>query len=437
MTPADGTLDRPNHILDRILRWSPTFKTLHAAIRVSKAWHQVFQSYPNSIVRAVAENVVGPAFSEALRVLRYAEDINGQEKANTDSEITPEEHDLLRKNSLVVKGLESVFSSRHRNRLSRTSQLTWLESWRFSRAMYRVLLYCQVFRMPAIDDQVRDMEALERDDIEAKRLTMLSAYSTAELLELNAAVVFLRAIAQDLGEDYDGFDEDELASDLGDLIISPGPAVVLKAHQYNHFGVLVDKFGYTFLVDGPYTLLSGFFAIPLQRIWEAHEVPAPDSEAAHNSILDPATFCSPPCDICACVSDSQLWHEGNWTDLHLDIRDLVKGNLAENFTEMEVLDEVKPNPERNIPKLIAEVHTLRTGDFKDWNKSDALCETCLEKVLAEHLHLWLLALKLKDRGEKNKDCWYGYDCTIQTRVTLHALTYNHLCSPMRPCPQDE
>lgn len=68
--------------------------------------------------------------------------------------------------------------------------------------------------MPDWDDAVREMEALERDDIEAKRVTMLSAYSTTELLELNAAVAFMRAIAQDLGDDYDGFDEDESADGM-------------------------------------------------------------------------------------------------------------------------------------------------------------------------------------------------------------------------------
>jgi hypothetical protein len=60
---------------------------------------------------------------------------------------------------------------------------------------------------------------------------------------------------------------------------------------------------------------------------------------------------------------------------------------------MEPLGEAKP--ERDIPKLVSELYALKTEEFKDWNKSDALCDACLTKFLSAHLHLWLLDWKLK------------------------------------------
>ncbi|KAJ6580560.1 hypothetical protein DFH09DRAFT_912588 [Mycena vulgaris] len=61
----------PNDVLDRILQWAPTFKTLQAVILVSKTWYHVFLTRPKSLVRSVTENVVGPALPEVMRVLRY------------------------------------------------------------------------------------------------------------------------------------------------------------------------------------------------------------------------------------------------------------------------------------------------------------------------------------------------------------------------------
>ena len=47
------------------------FNTLLSAILVSKIHYQVFQDHPKSILRAVLQNLVGPAFPAAARLAHY------------------------------------------------------------------------------------------------------------------------------------------------------------------------------------------------------------------------------------------------------------------------------------------------------------------------------------------------------------------------------
>ncbi|KAJ7450360.1 hypothetical protein FB451DRAFT_722014 [Mycena latifolia] len=455
MSPATGVLDLPTDILDRILQCSPTFKTLYAAIRVSKVWYQVFETHPKSIVHAVTENDVGPALPEAMALLRYsaaskqcgdpdlgdedADDDEQESSGKSNCEMGRKEYALLRKNAAVVKDLEVAFSMRYRDKLDRTSQLTWAESWRFARAMYRIMLYCAVFRMYDDEDGVRELEN-QHDVIEAQRFAMLDAFSTEELVELNAALVFLGDIADEatgkagnyFDDDDDDDDDDDVPEGVREWFLSAGPAAILKAHQYKEADVLVERIGYTVWLAGPFMLLSGYFATPLHMIWDSRGIAAPvESDVEQNNpLLDAPVIRSVPCDRCAHVCSSKLWHEHNWDALHLEPRVLLKGKLADNFTEIEYLDAAKPS--KNIPKLISDIYTLATEDFKDWKKSESLCGGCLTKFLSAHLHLWLFEYKVKDGWDAPEDCWYGYECRTQTSVTLHALTKNHLCKP-RPC----
>jgi hypothetical protein len=44
---------------------------------------------------------------------------------------------------------------------------------------------------------------------------------------------------------------------------------------------------------------------------------------------------------------------------------------------------------------ISDVFAHRTAAFAGWSKGDSLCNDCLKKFIEEHLHLWLLAERLK------------------------------------------
>jgi hypothetical protein len=71
--------------------------------------------------------------------------------------------------------------------MSKTSQLSWNESWRFSRAIYRIMLYCTAFRAAVEGDDARVME---------RQQAMLNVYPTKDLFEINGALTFLRDVIQ-------------------------------------------------------------------------------------------------------------------------------------------------------------------------------------------------------------------------------------------------
>ncbi|KAF8207755.1 hypothetical protein K438DRAFT_1962014 [Mycena galopus ATCC 62051] len=83
------------------------------------------------------------------------------------------------------------------------------------------------------------------------------------------------------------------------------------------------------------------------------------------------------------------------------------GKLGLKLPRNGPLEEARP--ERDIPKLISEIYALKREEFKDWKKSDALCDACLLKIISAHIHLWLFKWGVKDGWEAPEGCWYSYD----------------------------
>jgi len=106
----------PSDILDRILILLPDFETLQVALLTSRAFYEVFQAHPQSIVRAVAYDQVGPALPQALRVVRCQSDKieydTHLERDVLSQMITPGETRELILNSDIVHALEDMFSLR-------------------------------------------------------------------------------------------------------------------------------------------------------------------------------------------------------------------------------------------------------------------------------------------------------------------------------------
>jgi hypothetical protein len=86
---------------------------------------------------------------------------------------------------------------RYKDRSSKTSKLAELESHRFARAMYRVMLYCELFYLPLNLDDIDAMEFNEPgvlEKIAKKRHAMLDEYPTSDLLEIRAVLEFLHGM---------------------------------------------------------------------------------------------------------------------------------------------------------------------------------------------------------------------------------------------------
>ncbi|KAJ7660591.1 hypothetical protein B0H17DRAFT_330811 [Mycena rosella] len=469
-----GAANLPDDILGRFLDAAPDFDTLNAAVGVSKRWQGVFVTHPKAIALSVAHNIVGPALPQAVCFLRYpypekeedswadpedqeevdstteddTEDEDGggaNRRVNTRkegkpgtkkpepfsegdeiSELSPQERTELQGNAGIVSQLEEIFSLRHKDRTSETSRLTALESHRFSRAMYRVMLYCQLFYWPLnlddIDSMEDDLEALEK--IQKGRYTMLNQYSTAELLEIRAVVAFLHELIKVvLGN--------KLFDDGKDICISTGPAVILQAYLTNSSDPFDDAVEPE-VMDGneDNVFFGGFFSIPMKRIWKERKTVPPESE--WDAILDVVCGKSDACAQCGVVAGLKLWSEANWKNLiNVDFCALLPGKLGQNDIETEALMDLFMSSTCGAEVIVAEILDMKTTDFAAWKKDDILCSACLDKLIGAHLHLWLLKRKAQDGWKPTENCWYGYNCNTQVHKRTHAKGRNHLCIPVR------
>ncbi|KAJ7098583.1 hypothetical protein B0H15DRAFT_821305 [Mycena belliarum] len=459
-------------VLTHVLAASPTFSTLYAAAGVCKTWQGVFVAHPRSLVLTVAHNVVGPALPQAIRFLRYpyppkTENSWGSDNEDRDEEddeateddtddeddapkkskppmakekkvpasspesddigdLSPEERARLQKNAGLVNELEDRFSLRHKDRTSKTSQLTALESHRFARAMYRIMLYCEVFYLPLNLDDIDSMED-EEDDIEKiqkARQKMLEEYSTAELLEIRDAVDFLHELIKEVLDDDDDFDR------LKDICIATGPKIVLQAYLARRSEVFEEALEPEVMTSGEENpFFGGFFSIPLETLWTKRKVDPPKSQ--WDAILDEVRGQSDTCTQCGVVAGFKLWNEANWQNLiNVDFCALLMGKLSENDVETAALIDLFMSTCDSVV-VVSEIFDMRTTDFAAWKKSDDLCSTCLDKLIAAHLHLWLFKRKVADGWKPTQNCWYGYSCNTQVHKRNHAKEKNHLCVPIR------
>ncbi|KAJ7262633.1 hypothetical protein C8J57DRAFT_1071235 [Mycena rebaudengoi] len=433
-------------LIDRILSFSPTFDTLHAAILVSKSWHQVFAARSKSLVLSVATNVVGPALPQAIRLLRYPfpehepnswGEPDSEEDAEGDeiSEITAEERTKLQTNASVVNKLEALFSQKHKDPTSTTSRLTHFESHRFTRAMYRIMIYCPLFCLPLNLDDTDSLseEPEELEKIQRKRYAMLNEFPTKELFELSSVVTFLKEVL--LGvlppEQYTGkilLTASTAAHFTKIWRISASPQDPQRFWSHPMEECLEPE---VFSNDGDNALFSGFFSTPLQNIWtDRHEDPP---QSKWEPIIDDGSIESPRCTIALflLVQGYSLNFPQvlNWATFPRHFSPFLKALLPQNAVETEILSTFTSANGSEI--LIAGLYDVKTSDFDAWKKEDPLCTECLNSFISAHLHLWLLDHKTKGGWVPTDDCWYGWGCRTQVHKRHHALAINHLCAPTR------
>ncbi|KAJ7160031.1 hypothetical protein C8R46DRAFT_905708 [Mycena filopes] len=207
-------------IVHRILLFLPDFRALKAVILSSKSLHAVFASHPHTTVKAVASNLVGPALLAALNLVRNTgptlaqDDPWGFGKATAEGTepgvITPEEARELASNAVVVNTLEDIYSSRHKDRSSQSSILSAVESLRFTRAMYRIMLFQKTFpanNTPFFDDSDTD----EEEEIKTARKDFFAMFPTQELREIYIVDNFIGALGPWLVRNLSGMQAAERA----------------------------------------------------------------------------------------------------------------------------------------------------------------------------------------------------------------------------------
>ncbi|KAJ7720094.1 hypothetical protein DFH07DRAFT_972738 [Mycena maculata] len=244
---AFTSLPLDDDLVDRVLTFSPNFCTLYAIILVCKSIHSVFSARPASITRAVAYNICGPALPDAVRAVRAS--CSGVDvPLLTDADLqeilaalSAEEKHKLESNAYTVQRFEDIFGLWYKDRMSRTSTLLPREAHRFHRALHRIILYSEKFspsyywmdRVPADEEELLE-------SVQITRKEFISAYSTEELLEMQAAVAFLTQVLVGVFGDACGTQIQ--------WALSAGPASILEAFVtrssapiQRHFDVDLDQ----------------------------------------------------------------------------------------------------------------------------------------------------------------------------------------------------
>ena len=139
------------------------------------------------------------------------------EEHDASSLITAKEKKCLEDDCELVEALENIYSSmcvpllwagvelavlRIKDRKSNASVLTWEESFRFRRSMYRIMLYCELFG--GSHYHLNEIDNLDEGTIKKvwrQRTAVLNAYSLDQILEIYSSVGFLRSLLEKLMED--------------------------------------------------------------------------------------------------------------------------------------------------------------------------------------------------------------------------------------------
>ncbi|KAJ7898993.1 hypothetical protein B0H13DRAFT_2664456 [Mycena leptocephala] len=447
-SPGAPPLD--DDIVDRIMTFCPTFATLQSAILVSKAFHSVFQSHPKSITRAVAYNVIGPALPQALRVVRYpyydddgdrrppvqAKDLDPTHMAATCPEehsaivVTAEEKDKLQENSKVVDALENIYSLTQKDRTSKRSVLTPEESWRFRRAAYRIMLYCNIFPGTRYDlDELVDLGKAGVKRIQRQRTAVLNEYPTDELLQVYAVARFMRDVLEVI-------DEDSADQDVIDTLLATGPDGVVRAWEARSYDDVDDELYWLGTEsDTGNTLYIGYFDVPLANIWTARKVKPWKDKPVTKYILDTIVGADDTCSQCATFGGLKLLTEANWHRLIAEPTKFLKGKLKYSPTVTASFSAATSHLHKSdaLGPWIAGIFDVKQtpGAWDGWGREMSYCEPCLTKFLEDHVWLWYLNERVQKGWVPPENCWYGYNCKTMVHKRSHVFAKNHLCVPTK------
>ncbi|KAH8834726.1 hypothetical protein DL96DRAFT_1211 [Flagelloscypha sp. PMI_526] len=210
-------------LIECLFAFIPDFRTLKSTILINRNFLSIFNNRKERIVYQVSLNVAGLALDDALRLIRYnfSDWWNSHEGARlceywgevlnnyveyqppvwsaTKNPVEPDEAANLEVAATEAEQLEDMFSFRHKSRRSLKSMLTPNESFKFSRAVYRLALFRKLFEYWMLPyETVRDAWG-GRDELDLSgwelefndaRYKFLESYTVEELREMQVVARF-------------------------------------------------------------------------------------------------------------------------------------------------------------------------------------------------------------------------------------------------------
>ncbi|KAJ7055887.1 hypothetical protein C8F01DRAFT_1158068 [Mycena amicta] len=350
--------------------------TLRRCTRLSvcSTWHTVFLASRKSILvsRSVTANFVGPALRQAVRFVRYpypektsndwAGAVAGDEsvtESDTDDDddkpakkkkpllktppyserepigmVSPEERFKLEKNAETVRKLEALFVAKS----GHLKSLTFSQSHRLTRALYRIMLFCELFYLPLNLDDIDSMEDNEPGilaKIRSSRAAHLrdSGYTTPELFEIRSVVDFLYELINDcIGRP----DPSEL-NRVKDICLATGPGVILQAHKQKSEEPFEEALEVEVMSSGEDNeFFGGFLTDPIAVLVKEQKADLPVS--VWGAILDDGSDSLQAAGPSNCA---QCGISRNWSHLiTVDFCALLPGALNQNDIEAAALVEL-------------------------------------------------------------------------------------------------
>ncbi|KAJ3770287.1 hypothetical protein FB446DRAFT_744714 [Lentinula raphanica] len=457
--------DSPIHadVLVCILCAMPNFEDLHAIIRASKALYSAYSRHQAQILNAVAFNHVGRALPLALLLVRhnkhmsseeYIAEIYGDESfTKWHFQVTPEDIRQLVSNAKIVAKWEDLYSFRKKDVHHQTSQLSPLQSWRFQKALYRLMLYSRLFPADKTVYALTDTSGINITvELEKERLLrskFLLECFTNELSQLREVTGFVGEIITWIDR-VDSFDRIASNKEFIDIALSVGPAAIFDCYEKLGFEPLTEAINEMCASTTPEYLedvesrpfFSGYLSDPISKVHQARN----DDESQYTPITiienEPSIADSfPQCSQCGSRSVF-IWGETTWDFLSLSSSilgiylfssqaQLLKGDLPRNPVELQRIEALLVKTP--FKEIFEDIHSkkLKLPEWHDRNDDYWICNQCLVRFMKDHLHLWVI-MKRKEANEQiAKDCWYGYNCRTQVHKLSHAQQLNHLCEPTR------
>ncbi|KAF8551973.1 hypothetical protein OG21DRAFT_1466417 [Imleria badia] len=383
--------------------------------------------------------LVGPAIPQAFQLARYqalrsiSKDVVEEDENDViNHKPTPEEKRVMKSNAAVVSALEDLFSWIHKDQTCRTSQLSYVESWRFHRAMYRVWIMSTLYGYGSATHGQRATGASP----DTQR-TFLQKFTSQELVHISKVSRFLQGLAGwvILAEPCKLVGSLEVY-DFKGLYLFAGPYIILRCYEEQSS----DPLPLSYVFDDE--VYEKFLLPSVAAILSERNITIP--LAFVGSILDEVRGANNTCRACGrdgraslpagTQCTPELYNENNWARLkgYMGLPSEIFVKLPSNVVERPLFNTLK---EANYDTLFHELFADTDGPSKDWTKEDWICIDCIREFFRMSIFRWWRERKLRAGKSISPDCRHGYCCKDQCYEAGqdHAKRFNVGTTPFFHC----
>ncbi|KAF8813460.1 hypothetical protein BYT27DRAFT_7180999 [Phlegmacium glaucopus] len=308
-------------------------------------------------------------------------------------ELTSQGLEILKKNAKLVGEWEDIFSCRYKDRTSKVSRLTKQESFRFQRALYRIMLVSWLYGMGSTpESDMQDEDYPYSFVYQSRQTRFLMKYPSDDLFEINRIAGVLICTARIAMEKDRGYQSTRDVYDWNGLYLFAGPAYIMNAYRNLEMDTDKDKELFSYIFDDG--LYEGFLTCGLKQILTAGTRNF-DSNFRQR-VLDSVEGADDPCNLCQSTSNifggtgTSLRNESSWDDMKFtyilpDLHGLMSG-MSIQYPQTSLLS----NAIRTIPsrKLMEEIFERRQGKYITWNREDWVCSSCWQSLIYDTIPVW-------------------------------------------------